>query len=349
MKIKSRVLIIGAGIFGTTIAIELKKRNIECILVEKNEDIFTGASGNNTGRVHLGYHYPRDMETALQSFQNAKKFSERFKEAILEKVPNNYFIVKDEKNHTRSSEFEDFCKIVGLPLRRLTLGEVENTGVKLNKVEVGFQTWEELCDLSILSALIKNEIKEYMIPVFFGHNIKSILQVDRLYEASSEKATFIAEKVVVCTYMQSVGEWKFSEFNYEKTLVPIINVKLPKMGNTLLDGPFCSVLPFGHDKDLFSVYSVLYSRIYNDFDIKYHTDKIIDHVSQYFNNISKGKIVRVLKSQRTIEESTNMSAKRISDIIKLDKSGNMFLIKAGKLDHVISISQRISDQIENGI
>ena len=347
MIIKSRVLVIGAGIFGTTIAIELKKNNIDCVLVEKNDDIFSGASGNNTGRVHLGYHYPRDIETAVQSFQNAKKFSERFQNAILRKIPNNYYIVNDEQNLTSVENFEEFCKITNLPIRSLLREEIVDTGVKFDKIEVGFQTQEELCDLSILSKLIGSELKDLKIPIYFGHKIQSILNIDNSYEAKSTTSTFIAEKVIVCTYMQSIGGMDFSEYKYENTLVPLIKLDYPKVGNTLIDGPFCSVLPYGKEKDLFSIYSVPYSRIEKYTNIKSQTMKILDHVSQYFNNISDGEIVKTLKSQRAIDMRTNNTAKRTSEIIKLDSSGDLILIQSGKLDHVIAISQKICEEIRN--
>ncbi len=345
MKIKSNVLIIGAGIFGTTIAIELKKRNIDCILVEKNYDIFTGASGNNTGRVHLGYHYPRDTETALQSFENAKKFSDRFQKSIFEDIANNYFIVKDEKNMTSLENFEKFCQKAKLPIRRMTQDEIKKTGVKINKVEVGFQTPEEICDLKILSNLVSNEIADYRIPIYFGHDIQNINRVGNTYEATSANATFITEKVIVCTYMQRIGERSFSDYKYENTLVPIVKMKLPRVGNTLMDGPFCSVLPFSKNLDLFSFYSVPYSRMADSEDITDQTKKIIKHVSEYFYNVSNVEIVKVLKSKRAIEIRTNDSAKRTSEIIKLDKSGDFIMLQSGKLDHVISISQEVCDLI----
>jgi hypothetical protein len=339
------VLIIGAGIFGTIIAIELKKRKIDCVLVEKSFDIFTGASGNNTGRIHLGYHYPRDSETALQSFENAKKFSDRFQKSIFENVANNYFIVKDEKNLTSSENFEKFCQSTKLPIRRMTQDEVEKTGVKINKVEVGFQTSEEICDLKILSNLVRSEIADYKIPVYFGHDIQNVIRVGNTYEATSESATFITEKVIVCTYMQRIGERIFSEYKYENTLVPIVKMKSPRVGNTLMDGPFCSLLPFSKDPELFSVYSVPYSRMDETKDSREQIKKIMKHVSEYFSNLSNVEIVKVLKSKRAIEMRTNDYARRTSEIIKLDMTGDFIMIQSGKLDHVISISKEVCDLV----
>ena len=55
------VVVIGGGIFGSCTAIELAKNGINVTLVEKNTQIMQGASLNNQNRLHLGYHYPRDL------------------------------------------------------------------------------------------------------------------------------------------------------------------------------------------------------------------------------------------------------------------------------------------------
>ena len=71
---KQKIAIIGGGLFGITIYIILKKKGYDCTLFEKNNDILKGASTNNLNRVHFGYHYPRDIETAQQSLKGYKSF-----------------------------------------------------------------------------------------------------------------------------------------------------------------------------------------------------------------------------------------------------------------------------------
>ena len=58
------VLIVGAGIFGCSIAHELSKNKINVTIVDSNSDIMLNASKNNHNRLHLGFHYPRSKETA---------------------------------------------------------------------------------------------------------------------------------------------------------------------------------------------------------------------------------------------------------------------------------------------
>jgi L-2-hydroxyglutarate oxidase LhgO len=65
---KSLVTVTGGGIFGCTTALELSAKGFDVNLFELNDDILKGASKNNFNRVHLGYHYPRDLETAPEWF-----------------------------------------------------------------------------------------------------------------------------------------------------------------------------------------------------------------------------------------------------------------------------------------
>ena len=71
---KQKIAIVGGGIFGITIYLVLKKKGYDCTLFEKNNNILKGASTNNLNRVHFGYHYPRDNETAKQSLRGYISF-----------------------------------------------------------------------------------------------------------------------------------------------------------------------------------------------------------------------------------------------------------------------------------
>ena len=69
---------------------------IKPIFVIKKEDIFLGASGYNQNRLHLGFHYPRDLKTAKQSLKGFNKFKNSFKECINENFVSYYYIAKKD-------------------------------------------------------------------------------------------------------------------------------------------------------------------------------------------------------------------------------------------------------------
>jgi len=59
---KSDIVIIGAGIVGVTIALELKKRfsNQKIVIIEKESQAGYHASGRNSGVLHAGFYYTAD-------------------------------------------------------------------------------------------------------------------------------------------------------------------------------------------------------------------------------------------------------------------------------------------------
>ena len=78
------IKIIGAGLFGCCIAIELKKAGHKVILLEQDSDIMQRASKLNHNRIHFGFHYPRSVKTARQSLDGLVSFLINFKALIIE-------------------------------------------------------------------------------------------------------------------------------------------------------------------------------------------------------------------------------------------------------------------------
>ena len=63
-KIKS-ICIIGGGFYGCYIAKKIKEnfKDIKIEINEKNTDLIAEAGKNNQYRLHLGFHYPRSLQT----------------------------------------------------------------------------------------------------------------------------------------------------------------------------------------------------------------------------------------------------------------------------------------------
>src|SRR3989344_3220224 len=104
-----KIAVIGAGIFGSTVAINLAQHGFEVNLYEKNQDILSAASGINQYRLHRGYHYPRSKETALSSKYSAKSFVEEYGEAVIEQN-EHYYVIAKTGSKVSAEEFLAFCR-----------------------------------------------------------------------------------------------------------------------------------------------------------------------------------------------------------------------------------------------
>ena len=60
-------LIIGAGLYGLYAALYCAKRGQQVEVLEMEKAPFTRATYINQARVHMGYHYPRSLSTAMKS------------------------------------------------------------------------------------------------------------------------------------------------------------------------------------------------------------------------------------------------------------------------------------------
>lgn len=81
-------LVIGGGIIGLSIALELKKRwpDISCAIIEKEADCGLHASGRNSGVLHAGFYYTADSLKARFSKVGNQLLKEYCKE---KKIPIN--------------------------------------------------------------------------------------------------------------------------------------------------------------------------------------------------------------------------------------------------------------------
>ena len=111
-----KIAVIGAGIFGCSIALELNKNGFEVDLYESENDIMLKASKNNHNRIHYGYHYPRSVETANQSLEGLISFYGIFKDSIINSFPN-YYCISNQNSNVSTKQYIDFCEKVGLTLK----------------------------------------------------------------------------------------------------------------------------------------------------------------------------------------------------------------------------------------
>ena len=148
-----KIAIIGGGIFGSVIYIMLKKNGFDCTLFEKNKNLLSGASTNNLNRVHLGYHYPRDDQTAQQSRKGYLSFNKFFKKAIVNNFQNYYFIAN--KSKVNFKKYLEFCK-----RNKLSFAPVNNLSFKLNNIEGGIKVKEPIYDWNLIFKLTKSLISK---------------------------------------------------------------------------------------------------------------------------------------------------------------------------------------------
>ena len=103
-----KVLVVGGGIFGTTVATMLATSGYNVILHEELSGIMKCASDINQYRLHKGYHYPRSKDTAQECLDGMKSFKRKYGDSIVNGDINHYYAISSRDSLVSKEEYLDF-------------------------------------------------------------------------------------------------------------------------------------------------------------------------------------------------------------------------------------------------
>jgi len=330
IKNRKKIAIIGAGWFGCHIGNELKEK-FEVSIFEKENDIFKNGSGNNTNRLHLGFHYPRSKITRKMSFEGYQKFINFYPKFSKPLNNNIYAIANDSANMMTAKAYEKSIKESKLNFSNISLKDIN-----LKNIKKAYNTNERQIDHNKAKKFFKKNLKKN---IFFKKNIKFIKKIDNRYKIDNK----IFDYVINCSWQQS---FKLSDFNltYEHCLVSLFRAKNKKHHSyTIMDGPFYTLLQWSNN--IFALYSVKDSRVLvsknfkkvnnslkklsnnDEINVK---NKIVNGFLKFYPNFEKNFIfVKNLNSIRTITKN-----KKDARICVVKNKDNFINILSGKIDHI---------------
>lgn len=241
------IAVIGCGIFGAMTALRLSEKGATTAVFEKQNAPLRGASFNNQNRLHLGFHYPRDDETARQCIRGFQRFRDEFPDCVLDGFTNAYFIAT-EGSFVTPEQYLAFCQRMGLSHETVDLA---NFSPPVNQVAVGVTCNEVVYDCEILRRLVLDRLSCASIRPNFGQAVTRISRDGARFLLEAEgRMHGPFDAVVNCTYAdvnrltEQLGHVT-PKRQFEYTMVPILEWDRPPVGITVMDGPFMTVLPFG--------------------------------------------------------------------------------------------------------
>jgi hypothetical protein len=230
---RDEVAVVGAGMFGSTIALELAKRGAAVTLFEKGARILPGASRSNQWRLHRGYHYPQSVETAQSCLRSEPKFRAQFDEAVLTDR-THYYAIADE-SWVSPEEYTRFCDELDLAYERVSTDLVDEDTVS----EV-LQVEENHVDAEVLAEILRERLQSEGVDIELGTEIKT----------TDELSGY--DTVVIATYahMNELLDEDSSlrrEYRFEICELPLVELPTEYHGNNIIIvyGPFMSVDHWG--------------------------------------------------------------------------------------------------------
>lgn len=221
-----RVSVVGGGLFGCTAAIYLARAGHDVSLFEQHREIMTEASGINQFRLHEGYHYPRSPETARACRAANVSFRAEYGAAVIDDGDQFYAIAGGSR--TSPDLYMDFVRGMGLKyVSRPTL-----------RLPLLVRATEGRIDPLALRRLVHGKLKEAGVTLYRETRApasaleRSDMVVIAAYAATNRVASMLGLPVR----------------DYQFEVVEKLVVKAPGLENTgivVMDGPFCSVDPWG--------------------------------------------------------------------------------------------------------
>lgn len=252
---KNDKLIIGGGLYGLYAALYCGRKGQKVTLLEIEPAPFTRATYINQARVHMGYHYPRSLSTAMKSAGYFKRFVDDYGFCIHDKFKQVY-ATSSHFSWTDAEEFRKFCKSADIPCMDLPVEQYFQTGL----CDGAFLTEEYTYDAHILRDYLMKELEALdNVDLQFSREIQRIVKQSDSYEIyalhEGKEEVYSAPFVLNATYasvnqvLRRVEGIETQDFGLKYELCEIIlcNVdeRLKDIGLTVMDGPFFSIMPFG--------------------------------------------------------------------------------------------------------
>ncbi len=246
-------VIIGAGIYGLYAANFCADKGEKVIVLEFDEESVSRATYVNQARVHNGYHYPRSYSTAIKSSKYFHRFNEDFPFSVKSDFRKIY-ATSAKYSWTSAEQFKKFSKAANIKCDEINSREYFKEGL----VDGAFDTQEYTYDAM--------EIKKHYLEVLgkksdkvtfqYGARIEKIDldESNNTYKVYLKDGSILETGYVLnATYASTnqIAEMMgFDKFKIKYELCEIIlcktSDKLKDVGITVMDGPFFSVMPFGH-------------------------------------------------------------------------------------------------------
>lgn len=248
-------IIIGAGLYGLYAALFCARRGQTVVVLEQEAAPFTRATYSNQARVHMGYHYPRSLSTAVKSAGYFKRFSEEYAFCIHSEFQQIY-ATSASFSWTDAKEFRKFCRDAGIPCLDVPVGNYFREDV----CDGAFLTKEYTYDARILrDYLLKELASSSNVRIYYGQRIERIIKRDNCFELlvteNDQYSQWEAPFVLNASYASvnqvlSLLEGACTDlFALKYELCEIILCRpceaLHGVGITVMDGPFFSLMPFG--------------------------------------------------------------------------------------------------------
>jgi hypothetical protein len=327
------IRIIGAGWYGCHIAATLKRQGHRVELHESGADIFSGASGANPARLHLGFHYPRSKLTRQACQEHFAAFMLAYG-SMTRHIPVNLYAIAAEDSYL---DFGTYLKVMQ--------GDAEFIAVQ-DPAEFG---------LANVEGAVQTAERHIVIDAAKAH-FRALLADDiRLNVPPGAITTAPFDWTIDCTFCAN-DEQAIDRF--EPCVTALLEGPTDK-AVTVMDGPFPSLYPWNESQGLNSLTSARFTPFTKTCKTYAEARATLDALSEYeihdrchamFKQLCRywpaaGDLYRFAGYRTAIRAMPRSGADaRLVDILRVGP--RRLRVRAGKIDAIVHAGRTISLMIE---
>lgn len=349
MSTTKNILVVGAGIFGVTTAIYLAKLGYKVEIKERREDILCEASGRNQFRLHVGFHYPRSLTTAMGCKLARDQFVKEYKEAIVTDSSHLYCLSNIDSLVT-SSKFLEFCENLGEPYQIVSPSFISN------QISLVIEVNENMIDPFVLKDICIKKLKETQVRVTLNTEV-----------TKEEFSRY--DQVIICAY-SGMNSLLDDPIDLQYEVCEKLVVKLPEIFQNksivVLDGSFMCIDPYsttgfhqiahvkhmirdtwvGKDelrtykwRDMLSKHIVSSSTPYEQLN------EYLTSPTQFFPNIGKPQHIGSMFTTRVVLPNLNSTDARPTIVKRINN--RVISVFSGKLGNCVQAAYEVGNLLEN--
>lgn len=326
-----KIRILGGGWYGSHLCLHLLRAGHDVALFEVADRLFSGASGGNPARLHIGPHYPRSKLTREACRLHYAEFMSVYGSLTHAILTNIYAIAA----YDSLVDFGTYTQVL----------EKEIEFIRINPEEYGLRN----CEGAILCG--ERHILIDMARAYFTERLAGVTRFGQHFSQSSEKEW---DWTIDCTFCANDSQ---NIDRFEPCVTGLLQGPTDR-AVTIMDGPFGSIYPWNEKENLCSLTSAKFTPLSktcstypaareildsaSESDIHDRCQMMIRQMGEYWPaSRSLFELVDWKLSIRAMPRSS--SDTRLVDVICM---GDRWLrVRAGKIDAIFHAARRVDELI----
>lgn len=324
-----RIRVLGGGWYGCHLTLALKNAGHKVVLHESAPSLFSGASGNMPGRLHLGFHYPRSKLTRAACQDHYAKFMSTYGD-LTRGVLVNIYAIADKLSLV---DFGNYCQSLKDEVEFVKIAQPEEFG--LRNVEGALLTGERH---TVIRAARR----------FFTEKLGDVVKLNS--DGGYSKSYDLTIDCTFCARDNAGVD------RYEPCVTGLLRGPTT-FAVTIMDGPFPSLYPWDHVQSFNSITSASLTPLtkecktyeearaildsMTDAALKDRCRQMCNQIAHYFPGIYRYELAGHMKAVRAMPLSG--ADARLVDVVRI--SPDTVRIRASKLDAIFYAEEAVKEVI----